>query len=104
MGVMHAILLQGGLNPQIVNFLFIGGMILIFYFFMIRPQQQKQQKQKNFTDDLKKGDQVVTMGGMHGKVFSIDGNTVLLEVDKGVKVRFDINSISFENTNAVEGN
>ncbi|MDW7695337.1 preprotein translocase subunit YajC [Flammeovirgaceae bacterium SG7u.111] len=92
------ILLQAGLNPQLMNVLFIGGMILIFYFFMIRPQQQKQKKQKEFASSVKKGDDVVTIGGMYGKIASSEGDTVLLEVDRGVKIRMDKSSISFENT------
>lgn len=81
-----------------VNLLFIGGMVLIFYFFMIRPQQQKQKKQREFSEAIKKGDQVVTIAGMHGKIASIEGDTVLLEIDRGVKVKIEKNSLSFENT------
>lgn len=89
-------------NPQMINLLFIGGMVLIFYFFMIRPQQQKQKKQREFSEALKKGDQVVTIGGMHGKVAAIEGNTVLLEVDRGVKVKMEKSSLSFENSAALK--
>ena len=94
-----AVFLQAAFaNGQIVNILFITGMIAIFYFFMIRPQQQKQKKQKAFTDAIKKGDSVVTIGGLHGKVSAVEGNTIVLEVDKGVKMRFEKFAISFENS------
>jgi len=97
-----AILLQLDMsNPQMINLLFIGGMVLIFYFFMIRPQQQKQKKQREFSEAIKKGDQVVTIGGMHGKIFAIEGDTVLLEVDRGVKIKIEKSSLSFENTAAL---
>ncbi len=89
-------------NPQMINLLFIGGMVLIFYFFMIRPQQQKQKKQREFSESIKKGDQVVTIGGMHGKIAAIEGDTVLLEVDRGVKVKLEKSSLSFENTEALK--
>ena len=46
----------------------MGGMFVIMYFFMIRPQQKKQNDQKNFISGLKKGDQVVTIGGLHGRI------------------------------------
>lgn len=95
-----AILLQiDGANPQMINLLFIVGMVLIFYFFMIRPQQQKQKKQREFSESIKKGDQVVTIGGMHGKIAAIEGETVLLEVDRGVKIKIEKSSLSFENSN-----
>ncbi len=92
----------GGLSPQVVNLLFIVGMILIFYFFMIRPQQQKQKKQRKFSESLKKGDKVVTIGGMHGTIYALEDTTVLMEIDRGVKVRLDKASLSFENSQLAE--
>jgi preprotein translocase subunit YajC len=80
------------------QFLMIGAIILIFYFFMIRPQQQKQKDLKNFVASIKKGDEVVTIGGMHGKVFAIEDNQIVLEVDRGVKLTFDKSAISLDST------
>lgn len=79
-----------------MNFIFIGGMILVMYFLMIRPQQRKQKEQKKYIEALKKGDSVVTVGGMHGKIADIDDTTVTLEVDKGHKIKFDKSSVSNE--------
>jgi preprotein translocase subunit YajC len=73
-----------------------GGIILVFYFFMIRPQQKKQKDQKKFTEELGKGDMVVTIGGLHGRVVSLENDLVVLEVDKGVKMTFEKSSISLE--------
>ena len=78
------------------NLLLIGGIVLIFYFFMIRPQQKKQKDQKKFIDDIKKGDMVVTMGGIHGKVAGTEGETILLEVDRTTKIKVEKSSISLE--------
>ena len=78
------------------NILLFGGIILIFYLFMIRPQQKKQKDQKKFIDEVKKGDMVVTVGGMHGKITAIDSETVTLEVDRGARITFDRSSISLE--------
>ncbi len=69
---------------------------LIFYFFMIRPQQKKQKDQKKFREELKKGDTVVTIGGMHGRIYAVDADTVILDVDKGVKLTFEKSSVSQE--------
>jgi preprotein translocase subunit YajC len=96
---MHSILLQagaGGNTPVIYNVLLWVGIIGIFYFFMIRPQQKKQKDQKSFVDNLKKGDNVVTIGGLHGKIASVEGPIVILEVDRGIKMTFEKTSISRE--------
>ncbi len=69
---------------------------MIFYFFMIRPQQKKQKDQKKFIEEIQKGDKVVTVGGLHGKVLALDDATVTLEVDRGVKMTFEKSSISLE--------
>ncbi len=98
------ILLQaGGTDPRIVNVVFIVGLVLVFYFLMLRPQQKKQKQQKLFTESLKKGDAVVTVGGMHGKIFAFEDNAVLVEVDKGVKLKFEKSSLSYDNTKLVLG-
>ncbi|AQG82176.1 preprotein translocase subunit YajC [Spirosoma montaniterrae] len=102
---MYAVLLQapaGSNTPMIYNVLLWVAIIGVFYFFMIRPQQKKQKDQKTFVDNLKKGDNVVTIGGLHGRVASVDGTTVTLEVDKGVKMTFEKSSISREATAKTE--
>lgn len=86
---------QGGL---IGNLILIGGIALIFYFFMIRPQQKRQKDQKNFIEAVKKGDMVVTVGGVHGKVIAVEDDTFILEVDRGAKIKFEKSSISLESS------
>jgi preprotein translocase subunit YajC len=94
---MLALLLQaGGGSAMTGNLVLIGGIIVIFYFFMIRPQQKKQKDQKKFLDEIKKGDMAVTMGGIHGKIAAIEDDTVLLDVDKGTKIKVEKSSISLE--------
>lgn len=67
----------------------VGGIILVFYFFMIRPQQKKAKQEKEFRESLKKGDKIVTIGGMHGRIVSIEDDGIFVEVDNGVKLKFD---------------
>ena len=94
---MLGILLQaGGGSAMTGNLVLIGGIIVIFYFFMIRPQQKKQKDQKKFLEEIKKGDMAVTTGGIHGKVVSIDDDTVMLDVDRGTKIKIEKASISLE--------
>ena len=67
-------------------------MVLIFvvmYFFMIRPQRKQQKELQNFRDSLKKGDKVVTVGGIYGEIAEVQEKTVLLRVDGEVKLRVD---------------
>ncbi len=96
--MLDFILLQAASGGQSLygNLLLIGGIVLIFYFFMIRPQQKKQKDQKRFLEDVKKGDNIVTVGGIHGRIASIDGETIILEVEKGGKIKLDKSSISLE--------
>lgn len=95
--MLQFILLQAsGQNGLIGNLILLGGIAIIFYFFMIRPQQKKQKDQRTFIGAIKKGDMVVTVGGMHGKVVAIDEHNVTLEVDRGARIKFDKTSISLE--------
>jgi len=74
----------------------LGGMIVVFYFFMIRPQTKKMKDQKTFIENIKKGDKVVTIGGIHGKIADINEDTYLLEIENGVKMKIDKVSVSLE--------
>jgi len=73
----------------------------ILYFFMIRPQQKKAKDQKKFTEEIKKGDYVVTIGGVHGRVAEIEDDTIIVEVERGVRIRFSKSAVSMESTKAV---
>lgn len=95
---MYTILAQAMPNQTIMTVLLYAGIIGVFWFFMIRPQQKKRKDQQNFIESLKKGDAVVTIGGLHGRVASVDETTVTLEVDRGVKMVFEKTSVSREAT------
>ncbi|AHM60730.1 preprotein translocase subunit YajC [Flammeovirgaceae bacterium 311] len=96
--MLPTILLQADAQPQAWwgNVILIGGIIIIFYFFMVRPQQRKQKQHKSFVDSLKRGDRVVTIGGMHGRVVEIVDDAVVLDVDRGTKLTFEKSAISVE--------
>ena len=98
---MYGILLQAQQqsNPYI-QYVIFGGISVVFYFFMIRPQQKKAKDQKKFIDEVKKGDYVITIGGAHGHVAELDGDTFILEVEKGGRIRFNKSAISLEATKA----
>jgi preprotein translocase subunit YajC len=64
-------------------------LVIIFYFFMIRPQQKRQKETQKFRDGLQKGDKVITAGGIHGKISSIEKNTIVVEIATGVKITIE---------------
>ena len=66
---------------------------VIMWFFMIRPQRKQQKELQKFRDSLKKGDKVVTIGGIYGTVVELKDKSVLIEVDKHVKIRVDRNAL-----------
>lgn len=66
---------------------------VVMWFFMIRPQRKQQKELQKFRDGLQKGDKVVTVGGIYGTVVEIKDKSVLIEVDKDVKLRVDKNSL-----------
>ena len=82
-------------NPliQIVPLVLI---FIVFYFFMIRPQQKKQKDREKVLDSLKRGDKVITIGGIHGVVAGIDTEkkTVLVQVNDSTKITFDRTAVA----------
>jgi preprotein translocase subunit YajC len=99
--MIYSILLQAGGFLEKNSFLImLGLMFVIMYFFMIRPQQKKAKDAKKFTEEIKKGDYVVTIGGLHGRVAELEGDTFILEAEKGARMRFSKSAISMESTKA----
>jgi preprotein translocase subunit YajC len=85
---------QGGGSFQLI---FLGLMILVFWLFMIRPQAKKAKQQKQFIDNLQKGEKVVTIAGIHGIVNKVnEDNTLSLEINPGSYIKIEKSSISME--------
>ena len=82
---------------QIVPFILI---IFIFYFFLIRPQNKQRKKTEEMIAALKKGDKVVTIGGIHGVVSSTKEKTVVVKVDDNCKIEFSRSAIANVENNA----
>ena len=97
--IQQTILLQaasgGGAGQQLLMILMI---VVVFYFFMIRPQMRKAKMEKTFKESLNKGDKVVTIGGVHGKIIEVQDRTFTLEIDNNVKVKIEKTAISAEAT------
>ena len=82
---------KGGGSSMIV---FLVLMIVIFYFFMIRPQKKKEKEAQAFRANLQKGEKIVTIGGMHGKIVEVQDATFTIETEDGSKIRIDKAAIS----------
>jgi len=81
----------GGMMSTLVMFLLI---IAIFYFLILRPQQKKQRERQKLLDSVKKGDRVITAGGLHGTVAGVEEKTLLIQVGDNVKMKFDRTAVS----------
>jgi preprotein translocase subunit YajC len=99
---MFSILLQASSGMNWQSMIPILGIFVVFYFFMIRPQQKKAKDQKKFIDEIKKGDYVVTIGGLHGEIADLEGDTFVLEVERGARLRFNKSAISMEASKAAK--
>lgn len=64
-------------------------MFVIFYFLLIRPQQKRQKQVQQMQADLQKGDEIVTIGGMHGTVHALDEGTIVISTKEGTKLTYD---------------
>jgi preprotein translocase subunit YajC len=89
---------EGGNAPQggaaFLQFVPFIAIIAIFYFLIIRPQNKKQKDTQRMLDALKKGDRVVTIGGIHGVIQTVRDHSVILKVDDNVKLEFNRSAIS----------
>ncbi len=83
---------EGESNP-FMSFLPLILIVAVFYFFMIRPQMKRQKETRKFRESLKKGDHVVTTGGIYGKIAEVKETTIILEVSKDVQIKVDKNGI-----------
>jgi len=69
-------------------------MFVIFYFLLIRPQQKKAKEHQQMITNLKKGDRVITSGGIHGQITSLDENTITLEIAEKVRIKVTRSTIA----------
>jgi len=90
------ILLQNVPSSGIASFLPFLLIMVVFYFFMIRPQINKQRSEQKFQQALEKGDRIVTIGGVYGKVVGIKEGKVILEISENTRITIERNSISRE--------
>ena len=94
MSYISLIQAAAGSGSMLMSVLPFGLIILILYFFIIRPQNKKQKETEKMLSALKKGDKVVTVGGIHGVISSTKEKTVIVKVDDNAKIEFSRNAIT----------
>ncbi|MCD6091048.1 MAG: preprotein translocase subunit YajC [Bacteroidales bacterium] len=85
---------QGGF----MSFLPLVLIIVVFYFFFIRPQMKKSKEQKKFREELKKGDKIITLGGIHGKILNLDDTSVIIETEGQGRLKIEKSAVVPEGT------
>ena len=96
MNIAHAMGSQAGQgqgSSQWMGLLPLVLLFVVFYFLLIRPQQKKQKQHKTFLENLKKGDEVVTAGGLYGRITGITDNIVTVEIAEKIRVKVTKNSV-----------
>jgi preprotein translocase subunit YajC len=84
---------EGPKAPGMQSLIFLVLIIVVFYFFMIRPQVKKQKEMTNYRNSLKKGDKVLTSGGIYGKINDVKETSVILEIAENTIVKVDKSAI-----------
>lgn len=93
---------QGGQSSPIVTFLPLIGVVIVIYFFMIRPQQKRAKEQREFRQNVQKGDKIVTIGGIHAKIIEVKDDEVVIDPGNSQKLTIDRSAISMESSQAVQ--
>ncbi len=93
---------QGAQQNSWYSFLPLVLIIVVFYFFFIRPQMKRSKDQKKFKESLQKGQKVITIGGIHGRIVEIQETTVTIEVENSVRLRLEKTAVAMDNSQTIE--
>lgn len=95
------LLMTGGQAGGLGQFIPLILIIVVFYFFMIRPQLKKSKDQKKFRANIAKGDKIVTIGGIHGKIIDVQETTFIIEVEGGHKLKIEKSAVSMDSSTMI---
>ena len=87
--------MQANPGMSIMNLVPLIFIFVVFYFFLIRPQQKKQKEHQRMIGELKKNDEVVTSGGVHGTIVNVKEKTFVVRVDENAKIEIDKSAIAY---------
>lgn len=85
---------QGKDSNPIMTFLPLILIVVVFYFFMIRPQVKKTKEAKKFREALKKGDRIITIGGVHGKIIDVQETTFIIETEGQGRLKIEKSAVA----------
>ena len=85
---------EGGGTSTIYLIVFLVLIFAFFYFVMIRPQRKKQKEHQQMTEQLKRGDKIITIGGIHGQIEIVSEDSIVIKVESGMTIRMARNSIA----------
>ncbi len=97
----NVLLMTGANAGGLGQFIPLILIIVVFYFFMIRPQLKKSKDQKKFRANIAKGDKIVTIGGIHGKIVDVQDTTFLIEVEGGHKLKIEKSAVSMDSSTMI---
>ncbi len=109
MNLLHILLMtppqgQGAGGGGMANSLiFLVLIFVVFYFFFIRPQVKRQKDQKKFREGLAKGQKIITIGGIHGRIVEMQETTCTIEVEGGVKLRIEKSAVAADSQDQLTG-
>lgn len=102
MSLMNILLFMPSAEGQegggFMSFLPLIAIVLVFYLFFIRPQMKKSKDQKKYREALKKGDKVITIGGIHGKIVEMQETTLTIEVEGQNKLRVEKSAVAMDSS------
>jgi len=100
MNLLHVLLMVGQKSGEAApkdnySFIFIiAAMIIVLYFFMIRPQKNREKEARRFRESLGKGEKIVTISGIHGKIVEVQDTTFTVETESGARMRIEKSAVS----------
>jgi preprotein translocase subunit YajC len=94
MNLLFALQAQNGGGSLVSTLIMFGAIFAIFYFMIIRPQQKRAKEREALLNSIKKGDKVITSGGLHGVIAGLEEKTVLLDLGNNIKVKIERSAIA----------
>ncbi len=93
---------EGQEGSGLMSFLPLILIILVFYLFFIRPQMRKSKEQRKFRESLKKGDKIITIGGIHGKIIEVQEKTFTIEVEGQNRLKIERTAVAMDGSSQLE--
>jgi preprotein translocase subunit YajC len=95
---------EGQEGGGLMSFLPLILIVLVFYLFFIRPQMKKSKDQRKYREALKKGDKIVTIGGIHGKIVEVQEKTFTIEVEGQNRLKVEKTAVAMDSSSQIGGN